>query len=125
MPFPAISGAEPWIGSYRPGPARPQTGGGQHPHRTRQHGGFVGQDVAEHVFGDDHIHPGGTGDQAHRSGIHQHVLQFDIRVLRADLDAICRHRRDDSSTLALSTEVTFFLRPLASLKASSITRRIS
>ena len=39
--------------------------------------------------------------------------------------AICRHSRDDSSTFALSTEVTFFLRAFASRNASSTTRRIS
>jgi hypothetical protein len=36
--------------------------------------------------------------------------------------AICLHKRDDSNTLALSTEVTFFFRPRASLNASSTTR---
>jgi len=41
------------------------------------------------------------------------------------LVAICRHKRDDSSTLALSTEVTFFLRPFANLKANSTTRLTS
>ena len=51
--LPAMSGAEPWIGSYRPLPRRIERGRGQHADRAGQHRRLVGQDVAEHVAGDD------------------------------------------------------------------------
>ena len=55
-PVPAMSGAEPWTGSNRPGvPGSPSEALGQHPDRAGDHRGLVGEDVAEHVLGDDHV----------------------------------------------------------------------
>ena len=60
MPWPAMSGAEPWTGSYialrRPrGVGGTQRGRGQHAEAAGQHGGAVGEDVAEQIVGDDDV----------------------------------------------------------------------
>ena len=55
IPCPAMSGAEPWTGSNRPGPSAPSEALGQHADRARQHGGLVAEDVAEQVLGQDHV----------------------------------------------------------------------
>ena len=60
---PAISGAEPWTGSYSPTQAPDgflvaDGGRRQHPDGSGQNRAFITQDIAEHVF----------GDAAHRSG---------------------------------------------------------
>ncbi len=55
MPLPAMSGAEPWIGSYRPSVPSPSEALGQQAERAGEHRGLVRQDVAEHVLGDDHV----------------------------------------------------------------------
>ena len=38
-----------------PGASRAQAGRGQHAHRPGQHRRLIGQDVAKHILGDDHI----------------------------------------------------------------------
>ena len=48
----------------------------------------------------------GCGDQPHGAGVDQLVLERDVAELAPSSVATWRHRRDDSSTLALSTEVT-------------------
>ena len=52
--------------------------------RSRQHRTFVGQDVSEHVAGDDHVEVGGTADQVHRHRVDQDHVIFEIRVLLPD-----------------------------------------
>ena len=54
-PGPAMSGAEPWTGSNRPGPSPPERGAREHPERAGEHRRLVAEDVAEHVLGEDHV----------------------------------------------------------------------
>ena len=54
-PLPAMSGALPWLGSYRPLLLRVQRGRRQHADRAGEHRRLVRQDVAEHVAGDDDV----------------------------------------------------------------------
>ena len=54
-----------------------------------------------------HVEVARPADQVHGGGVHQHVLQLHVRELAAhDALTTSRHRREVSSTLALSTEVT-------------------
>jgi hypothetical protein len=80
IPLPAMSGAEPWIGSYSACPVA-QRCAGEEPQRARQHRRFVGQDVAEHVLGDDHVEGLRGGHEAHRARIDELVLDADARRL--------------------------------------------
>ncbi len=48
---------------------------GQQTERAGQHGGFVGENVAEHIFGHDHIEVARPLQQMHGRGIHQHVFE--------------------------------------------------
>ena len=57
----------------------------QQAHRSRQHRGFVGQDVAEHVLGDDHVEVARPADEMHRHRVDQHVLESDVLEFGADL----------------------------------------
>ena len=52
-PGPAMSGAEPWIGSNSRGRRPPSEAMGSMPMRAGDHRRLVGEDVAEHVLGDD------------------------------------------------------------------------
>ena len=83
-PVPAMSGAEPWTGSKTPGPAVAEAGGGQHPERARDHRGLVGEDVAEHVLGDDHVELGRIGDELHRRVVDEQVVERDVRVFAGE-----------------------------------------
>ena len=61
--WPAMSGAEPWIGSYRPNVPcvvcrSPSEADGSMPEAPGEHGRLVRQDVAEQVLGDDHVEVG-------------------------------------------------------------------
>ena len=52
-PVPAMSGAEPWTGSNRPGRrGSPSEALGQHAERAGEHRRLVAEDVAEHVLGE-------------------------------------------------------------------------
>ena len=84
MPWPAMSGAEPCTGSYRPGPPSPETGRGQQADRAGDHRGLVREDVAEHVLGQDHVEVGRPRYQLHGRVVDQHVLERDARVVRRD-----------------------------------------
>ena len=76
-PCPAMSGAEPCTGSYRPGPPRAEACRlPSRPDRARDHRGLVGEDVAEHVLGQDHVEVAGARDQLHRGVVDQHVLEL-------------------------------------------------
>ena len=81
-PWPAMSGAEPWMGSYRPGlPGSPSAAEGKKADAARQHGRLVRQDVAEQVVGDDHIELARVLDQLHGGVVGQHVLQLYVGVV--------------------------------------------
>jgi hypothetical protein len=78
-----MSGALPWTGSYRPGSRGAQGGGGEEADGAGQHGGFVRQDVAEQVVGQQHVELAGAPDQLHGGVVGQHVLKLDVRVVAA------------------------------------------
>ena len=61
-----------------------QRGRRQHTQRTRQHGAFVGEYVAEQIFGEDHVEVARVADQLHCCRINQHVLDADRRKFLAD-----------------------------------------
>ena len=82
MPRPAMSGAEPWIGSNKP-PRRsaPSDAEGSKPHGAGEHRRLVGEDVAEHVLHHHHVEIARAPDEMHGRGVHQHVLVGDIGEL--------------------------------------------
>ena len=57
-----------------------QRGRRQHADRAGQHRGGVGQDVAEHVAGDDDVELLRRAHQLHRGVVDVHVLELDVRV---------------------------------------------
>uniref|UniRef100_A0A914Y8I1 Uncharacterized protein n=1 Tax=Panagrolaimus superbus TaxID=310955 RepID=A0A914Y8I1_9BILA len=66
-----------------------ERGRGQQAQRAGQHRRLIGEDVAEHVLGDDHVVLARLGQQVHRHRIDQLVFQCHVRELLAP-DA-CRH----------------------------------
>src|SRR5208282_5299287 len=61
-------------------------GGRQHAHRAREDGSFVGQDVAEHVFGHYHVEVARSANQMHRHRVDELALEGDVLVFPAQLD---------------------------------------
>ncbi len=122
---PAMSGAEPWTGSYRS--TRPADGRRrQHADRSGERGRLIAQDVAEQVLGQDDVEVRGLDGQPHRARVDVHVLE------RARPDSpsptsvtVARQSCEVSSTFALSTEVTSPRRSRASSKATRATRTTS
>ncbi len=55
--------------------------------RACERGGFVAQNIAEEIGGDDHVELRGIQDDLHRGVVHVQVIEFDIRI-------IFRHARD-------------------------------
>ena len=53
---------------------------GQHTQRAGQHGGGIGQQVAEQVVGHDNIELLGPAAQLHRAGVGIHVGQLDVGI---------------------------------------------
>ncbi len=49
--------------------------------------GEVGEDVAEHVLGDDHVELVGAADEVHGHGVDVEVVDADVRVVLGDLAA--------------------------------------
>ena len=82
-PVPAMSGAEPWTGSNRPGLLLAERCARQHADRPGEHRRLVAEDVAEHVLGQDHLEVAGRRDQLHRGVVDEQVLELDIRELVA------------------------------------------
>ena len=86
-PRPAMSGADPCTGSKIAG--RPRAGRDArargHPHAALQHGGEVGEDVAEEVRGDDDVEARRVADHARRERVDEHALVAHVRMLRRDL----------------------------------------
>ncbi len=107
-PGPAMSGAEPWTGSNRPGPPSPSDALGQHADRAGEHRRLVAEDVAEHVLGEDHVEVA----RARRRAASRRCRRAGARARRSGTPrawtrmTTSRHRRLVSSTLALSTLVT-------------------
>src|ERR1700676_2389139 len=46
--------------------------------------GLIGEDVAEHVFGEDDVELGGLEDQRHGGRVHVHVGELDIGEIAGD-----------------------------------------
>src|SRR5260370_7528014 len=45
---------------------------------------LIGQDVAEHVFGEDDVELGGLADERHGGRVHVHVRELDIGKISGD-----------------------------------------
>ncbi len=61
-----------------------EAGRGQHAEGAGDLGGLVGQDVAEHVAGDDDVEATRVPNQEHRAGVHQLVSELDVGIVRCD-----------------------------------------
>src|SRR5690606_27304122 len=55
-----------------------ERGGGEHAERAGDHGHFIGEDVAEEVFRDEHAEGAGALDELHGGVVDIHVLQLDF-----------------------------------------------
>ena len=63
-----------------------EAGRRQHADGSRQHGGLVAQDVAEHVGGHDHVELLGVPNELHGAVVHQHVLELHVSVAFLTVD---------------------------------------
>ena len=61
-----------------------QRGGRQHTDGAGQHGGFVGEDIAEDVAGGNHVKLFGRAYELHGGIVDVHMGELDIRVFFAD-----------------------------------------
>ena len=84
-PVPAMSGAEPWIASNRPGPAGAERRRRREADAAADGRGEVGQDVAEHVLGDDDVVGRRLLDELHRHRVDELVAELDVGVVGRDL----------------------------------------
>src|SRR2546423_2299380 len=55
-----------------------------HAQTSLQRGGYVADDVAKHVVGNDYVEGTWIGDQLHAKCVNIHVLGFNLRVFGAD-----------------------------------------
>jgi hypothetical protein len=60
-------------------------GGGSDSHPADKASREVGEDVAEHILGDDHIESFRTANELERSGVNVEVLGRDLGILTGDL----------------------------------------
>ena len=81
MPLPAMSGAEPWIGSNIDGVVRSglMLPPGRHAEAAGDGRADVGEDVAEQVRGDDHVERLRVRDHPRAQRVHVVLLQLDVR----------------------------------------------
>ena len=128
MFWPAISGAEPWMGSYRPGMreapsggAPGEGGGGGETERTGNDGRLVREDVAKQVLGygwassqsrtdgavekdyeerteDDAVQLARVGADEHGGRVDELVVELEVRVL------LVKHFLDDATPQPRSRE---------------------
>ena len=59
--------------------ARAERRRGQKPNRSGEHGCLVGEDIAEHVFGDDHVERCRALQQMHRARVDEQMLEHERR----------------------------------------------
>ena len=79
---------------------------------AEQRGAEIGQDVAEHVLGDDDVEVPGLPDQIERGGVDVRGSARDASEWRtATSSNTLRKKANDDRTLALSTQVTVARRP--------------
>ena len=83
-------------------------------HPTLNHRSEVGDDVAEHVIGDDDVEPLRVFDEPHGSGVHVGIIALDVRViLLADfVEGALPEIECVSQHVGLAAERQFF-RPVA------------
>ena len=63
-----------------------QCGRSQHTDGAREHGGFIGKDVAEKIACDHHIDLLRSLNQLHGCVVDIHMFKGDFRIFFADLD---------------------------------------
>ena len=117
---PAMSGAEPcWAWATQ---AIADIDRATEPEAPGQLGGLIGEDVTEHVGGDDDVETVRAPDQGGGGGVDDQLLQLDIGELPGDLADLRRNSPSDSfTTLALWTAVTLWRRSRASSNAACAT----
>ena len=59
--------------------------GGREAEAARDGGGEVGEDVAEHVLGGDHVEASRGDGKLHRRVVDEHVLDANVRIVRGQL----------------------------------------
>ena len=82
--WPAMSGAEPCTGSYKPfrcRRARPRAAC----RWSRPESAHIAQDIAERVFGQHHVELRGLQHHLHGGVVHQHVIELDVGILLGDV----------------------------------------
>ena len=80
LPVPVYFGALPPIGSNMLTPSGVDVAAGGDAHAALDDAGEVGDDVAEHVRGDDHVVELGVLHDPHAAGVDVVVVGFDVGV---------------------------------------------
>ena len=75
-PCPAISGAEPWLGSYRPCPDEFKDADG-----ACQHSGLVRQNISKRIPRHNDVELTRVSHQMHGRIVYIHVRKLDIRIV--------------------------------------------
>jgi hypothetical protein len=98
-------------------------GRGRHSHPADQAGNLIRKNVAEHVFGDQHVEVPGPADQIQGHGVDIVMPCPDRRRERATPSNTSRKKAIETKTFALSTQVTLvphcFIPALARRPANS------
>jgi len=81
---------------------------------------LIRQNIAEHIFRENDVELGGLQNERHGRRVHVLVRKVNIGKIAADASDTSRHRREHSSTFALSTEST----ACAALRKLNATRAI-
>ncbi len=75
-------------GFVQPEPSLCQAGRGQHSYGAGNHAGFIGQDITEHVGGNNHIELFRVPHQLHCGIVHVHMLKGHVGIIPGNL---CDH----------------------------------
>ena len=84
--FAGVFGGASADGFEHAGALRVEVAAGGDAHAALDHGAEIGDDIAEHVIGDDDIEPFGVFDEPHGGGVDVGIIAGDIgKILLADL----------------------------------------
>jgi hypothetical protein len=95
----------------------PDVAGRRHAHATHQRRGLVGENVAEHVLGNDHVERPGLSNQVERGRIDVVVIRYDVgKPCRALVENLAEERhRAEHVRLVDAGDASRVTAPLAAL----------
>ena len=96
---------------------RAQAGAGQHTERTTERRRFIAQNIAEHIFAEQHVELRGLEHELHRAIVHEHVIERHVGIFFGDAgdgfapeDAVFQHVRFIDARQFLAAQLRGFER---------------